>query len=82
MNMKKAAIINAVGKYSQVIIQLLVSAVLSRILSADDYGIVAVVTVFSTFFATLSNKTYNVLHQRFLNAGPGAPECFVVQKLI
>ena len=34
------------------------------------------------FFATLSNKTYNVLHQRFLNAGPGAPECFVVQKQI
>ena len=33
------------------------------------------------FFAALSNKTYNVLHQRFLNAGPGAPECFVVQKL-
>ena len=56
--MKKAAIINAVGKYSQVIIQLLVSAVLSRILSADDYGIVAVVTVFSTFFATLSNMGF------------------------
>ena len=34
------------------------------------------------FFAALSNKTYNVLHQRFLNAGPGAPECFVVQKQI
>ena len=29
----------------------------------------------------LSNRTYNVLHQRFLNAGSGAPECFVVQKL-
>ena len=24
----------------------------------------------------------NVLRQRFLNAGPGAPECFVVQKLV
>ena len=34
------------------------------------------------FFTALSNKTYNVLHQRFLNAGPGAPECFVVQKLL
>ena len=33
------------------------------------------------YFSALSNKTYNVLHQRFLNAGPGAPECFVVQKL-
>ena len=29
----------------------------------------------------LSNRRYNVLHQRFLNASPGAPECFIVQKL-
>ena len=35
----------------------------------------------TAFFASLSNRRYNVLHQRFLNAGPGAPECFVVQKL-
>ncbi len=58
MNMKKAALINAVGKYSQVIIQLIISAVLSRILSSDDYGVVAIVTVFSTFFATLSNMGF------------------------
>ena len=31
--------------------------------------------------AGLSNRQYNVLHQHFLNASPGAPECFVVQKL-
>ena len=29
----------------------------------------------------LSGRDFNVLHQRFLNASPGAPECFVVQKL-
>ena len=29
----------------------------------------------------LSNRAYNVLRQSFLNAGPGAPECFVIQKL-
>ncbi|MBR1592542.1 MAG: lipopolysaccharide biosynthesis protein [Ruminococcus sp.] len=58
MNLKKAALINAAGKYSQVIIQLGVSAILSRILTPDDYGIVAVVTVFSTFFATLSNMGF------------------------
>ena len=28
----------------------------------------------------LSNREYNVLHQRFLNATAGAPECFIVQK--
>lgn len=55
MNLKKAAIINASGKYSVVILQLLVSAVLARILSVEDYGVVAVVTVFVTFFSTISN---------------------------
>ena len=31
--------------------------------------------------SSLSNRKFNVLHQHFLNAGPGAPECFVIQKL-
>lgn len=35
----------------------------------------------STFLSSLSNRFFNVLHQVFLNAGPGAPECFVIQKL-
>jgi len=35
----------------------------------------------TAFFAALSNKTFNVLHQRFLNAAPGAPECFAVQRM-
>ena len=32
-------------------------------------------------FSELSNREYNVLRQVFLNAGAGAPECFIVQKL-
>lgn len=55
MNIKKAAFINAIGKYSVVILQLFVSAILARILSVDDYGVVAIVTVFVTFFSTLSS---------------------------
>ena len=31
-------------------------------------------------FSALRPQEYNVLHQRFLNAGPGAPECFIVQR--
>ena len=31
-------------------------------------------------FASLRPQEFNVLHQRFLNAGAGAPECFVIQK--
>jgi len=58
MDLKKAAVINAIGKYSTVIIQLIVTAILSRVLTAEDYGVVAVVTVFSTFFMTLSNMGF------------------------
>lgn len=32
------------------------------------------------WLAGLRPQEYNVLHHRFLNAGPGAPECFVIQK--
>lgn len=34
----------------------------------------------SAYLSGLSNRQYNVLRQHFLNAGPGAPECFVIQK--
>ena len=34
----------------------------------------------TAFLGGLDNRRYNVLHQRFLNASPGAPECFVIQK--
>ena len=33
-----------------------------------------------SFFSALPPQQFNVLRQVFLNAGPGAPECFVVQK--
>lgn len=58
MNMKKAALINAAGKYSKVLISLVVNALLARILSAEDYGVVAVITVFSTFFTTFSDMGF------------------------
>ena len=34
----------------------------------------------TTLLTELPPQRFNVLHQRFLNAGPGAPECIVVQK--
>ncbi|WP_217302120.1 lipopolysaccharide biosynthesis protein [Clostridium sp. 001] len=53
MSIKKASIINAIAKYSSVIMSILFSAILARILSPEDYGIVAIVTVFTAFFAVL-----------------------------
>ncbi|MBR5362084.1 MAG: oligosaccharide flippase family protein [Oscillospiraceae bacterium] len=69
MDLKKAAFINAVGKYSVVVIQLAVNAILSRILSPEDYGILAVVTVFTTFFSTLSNMGFGtaIIQNKSLN---------------
>ena len=32
------------------------------------------------FLAALRPQEFNVLHHRFLNAGPGAPECFIIQR--
>lgn len=52
---KKGIFFSAVGKYSNVVIQLLVTAVLSRILTPQEYGIVAVVNVFLIFFQMLAD---------------------------
>lgn len=58
MEIKKAAFINAIGKYSKIFLSLIVNAILARILSAEDYGVVAVITVFSTFFTTFSDMGF------------------------
>lgn len=55
ISIKKASMIYAGAKYVTVIVGILISAVLSRLLTPDDYGVVAVVTVFTTFFSTLAN---------------------------
>lgn len=34
----------------------------------------------TALLSALRPQAYNVLHQRFLNAGPGAPECFIIQR--
>ncbi|MGF2053273.1 lipopolysaccharide biosynthesis protein [Vagococcus fluvialis] len=52
-NLKKGLMYSALGKYSNVFIQLIINAVLSRILTPEDYGIVASVQVFILFFQML-----------------------------
>ena len=34
----------------------------------------------TAWLSSLRPQDFNVLHHRFLNAGPGAPECFILQK--
>lgn len=45
----------AIAKYSGILIQLLITAVLARLLTPSDFGIVAVATVFIAFFNILSD---------------------------
>ena len=44
-----------VSKYANVVIQLVITMVLARILTPEQYGTVAIVTVFSSFFAILAD---------------------------
>lgn len=55
VSLKKAAVINGASKYARIILATVFNAILARILSPYDFGIVAVITVFSTFFITLSD---------------------------
>ncbi len=54
-SIKKATAFNAISKYSQVCVQLVVMVVLARLLSPYDYGIAAIVTVFTTLFSILAD---------------------------
>lgn len=67
-SIKTATLLNAAAKYTNVIFNLLATSILARILSPEDYGVVAVVTVFSTFFFAICRYWIGVWHnteQRF-----------------
>lgn len=51
--LRSGVIYTAMGKYSNVLIQLIVNAVLSRVLNPYDYGVVSVIQVFLLFFTTI-----------------------------
>lgn len=57
-SMKKYVFMYACSKYSLVIINIFFAAVMTRILTPEDYGIVAVVTVFTTLFLRLSDMGF------------------------
>lgn len=57
ITIKKAALINAAASYTCVILQLVANSWLAWLpgLSKDDFGIIAAVSVFTTFFTVVSN---------------------------
>lgn len=54
-SMKTAIFINAFSKYSVVIMNLFFTAILARLLTPDDYGVVAILTVFTNFFVLFTD---------------------------
>ncbi len=70
--LKKGFLITFVSKYSNFIFELIISIVLARLLSPKEFGIVAVIFVFTTFFnllgeigvgaAIIQNKNLNNKH--------------------
>lgn len=53
--MKRAITINIISKFAVVIFQIILNAILSRILSPAEFGIVAVITVFTNLFSIFSD---------------------------
>lgn len=58
ISIRKAAVIHAASKYLTVILQLAYTAVLSRILTPEDYGTVAVINVFIVFFQLIGDMGF------------------------
>ena len=50
VSFKKAVLLNASSKYITVVLQLVYTAILSRILTPAEYGTVAIINVFIVFF--------------------------------
>ena len=54
-SIKQAAYINAAARYSTLLLGMLFNAILARILSPEDFGIVAITFVFTTLFTLLAD---------------------------
>jgi len=55
ISVKKAVLYTATGKYTTVIMQTIFSMILSRLLTPTEFGTVAVISIFISFFSILSD---------------------------
>ncbi|MGF6899196.1 lipopolysaccharide biosynthesis protein [Paraburkholderia sp. GAS348] len=53
-NLRRSVSINMVGRYSNIVIQLAVTALLARTLAPEDFGLMAVVSVIAVFLSFVS----------------------------
>lgn len=55
LSIKSAAYVNMISKYTVIFLNLFITAILARLLTPEEYGIVAIVNVFVAFFAILAD---------------------------
>lgn len=55
VNLREGIVITFIAKYSNIIVQLLISSVLARLLGPEEFGVVAIITVFTSFFTILGD---------------------------
>lgn len=70
--MRKAIIINFISKYLVALVQLLINFVLARLVSPQEFGIVAIITVFSSFFSVFSDMGIGASIIQFKKLGQDA----------
>lgn len=52
-DIKKGLIYSFIGKYSNIVVFLIINSVLARLISPEEYGILAIIMAFITFFSNL-----------------------------
>ena len=63
--MKTAAAMQFASKYASIGIQLVITAILARLVSPEAYGLMAIITVFTTFFSMFSDMGIGIAIVQF-----------------
>ncbi len=53
--LKKGIFINFIANYSNIFIQIIITSILARLLTPKEFGVIAIVLVFITFFTMLGD---------------------------
>ena len=67
VSIKKAVAYTAIAKYTTAVLQLVFAAILSRLLTPEQYGTVAVIHVFVIFFQLFCDMGFGPAVIRFLS---------------
>ena len=58
---RKAALINAVSQYANILLYIAFNAIISRLLTPEEYGVFAIVSIFTTFFSKIYESGFGAV---------------------